>query len=83
MSATWTFDVSGATGLVLSIDMGAMGDFESSDTFEWTYSIDGGPTLTAFASTVDEADSFTYTLEGGADSDAERPDAGAGDDPVE
>ena len=27
--ATWSFNVSGATGLVLSIDMGAMGDFES------------------------------------------------------
>jgi predicted extracellular nuclease len=66
VSATWEFDVSGATGLVLSIDMGAMGDFESSDSFEWTYSIDGGPELTAFASTVDEAGSFSYTLEGGA-----------------
>jgi predicted extracellular nuclease len=65
VSATWEFDITGATGLVLSIDMGAMGDFEASDTFEWTYSIDGGPELTAFASTVDEAGSFTYTLEGG------------------
>jgi hypothetical protein len=66
VSATWEFDVSGATGMVLSIDMGAMGDFESSDFFEWSYSIDGGPVLTAFSSTVDEAGSFTYTLEGGA-----------------
>ncbi len=65
VSATWEFDVSGATGLVLSIDMGAMGDFESSDSFEWTYSIDGSPELTAFSSTVDEAGSFTYTLEDG------------------
>jgi hypothetical protein len=65
VSATWEFDISGATGLVLLIDMGAMGDFESSDTFEWTYSIDGGPTLVAFASTVDEAGSYVYTLEGG------------------
>ena len=66
VSATWVFDVSGASGLGLSIDMGAMGDFESSDYFEWTYSIDGGPTLTAFSSSVDESGSFTYTLEGGA-----------------
>ena len=66
VSATWTFDVSAASlGLVLSIDMGAMGDFESSDSFEWTYSIDGGPVSTAFASTVDQAASFTYVLEGG------------------
>ncbi|MDH3432051.1 MAG: hypothetical protein OEQ14_18785, partial [Gammaproteobacteria bacterium] len=66
VSATWVFDVAGATGLGLSIDMGAMGDFESSDFFEWTYSIDGGPAMIAFASTVDEAGSHTYTLEGGA-----------------
>ena len=66
VSATWAFDISGANNLGLSIDMGAMGDFESSDCFEWTYSIDGGPTMTAFASTVDEAASYTYTLEGGA-----------------
>ena len=65
VSATWVFDVSGASGLGLSIDMGAMGDFESSDFFEWTYSIDGGPTITAFASAVDEAGSFAYVLEGG------------------
>ena len=67
VSATWVFDISGATGaLGLSIDMGAMGDFESSDFFEWTYSIDGGPTLTAFANTVDESGSHTYTMDGGA-----------------
>ena len=30
------------------------------------YSIDGGPTLIAFATTVDEDGSFTYTLEGGS-----------------
>ncbi|MBT8039450.1 MAG: hypothetical protein KJN78_04370 [Gammaproteobacteria bacterium] len=66
VSATWEFDVSGLGGLELSIDMGAMGDFESSDFFEWTYSIDGGPDLVAFASSVDENGSFTYTLEGGA-----------------
>lgn len=67
VSATWEFDVSGASGLGLSIDMGAMGDFESSDAFEWTYSVDGAATLTAFSSTVDESGSHTYTLEGGAE----------------
>ena len=65
VSATWVFDISGASGLGLLIDMGAMGDFESSDFFEWTYRVDGGPSQTAFASTVDEAGSYTYTLEGG------------------
>jgi predicted extracellular nuclease len=66
VSATWVFNISGASDLSLSIDMGAMGDFESSDYFVWKYSIDGGATQTSFASTVDEAGSHKYTLEGGA-----------------
>ena len=65
VSATWVFDISGASNLGLSIDMGAMGDFETSDYFVWSYSIDGGPAMTAFASSVDEAADYTYTLEGG------------------
>ena len=66
VSATWVFNIAGATDLALSIDMGAMGDFEGNDTFTWTYSIDGGPTMTAFQNAVDEAASHTYTLAGGA-----------------
>jgi predicted extracellular nuclease len=67
VTATWEFDISGASNLELSIDMGAMGDFEAaSDSFVWEYSIDGGPVQTAFASSVDEAGSYTYTMEGGA-----------------
>ena len=66
VAADWVFDVSGASLLELSIDMGAMGDFESTDFFEWTYQFDGGTVITAFMSTVDEASSYTYTLEGGA-----------------
>ncbi|MBT8241658.1 MAG: hypothetical protein KJN63_10565, partial [Acidimicrobiia bacterium] len=65
VTATWVFDINGASDLGLSIDMGAMGDFESSDAFTWTYSIDGGPIATAFQNFVDEDDSFTYTLEDG------------------
>ncbi len=67
VSATWVFDISGASGLALSIDMGAMGDFESSDTFVWEYQFDGGAVQTAFASAVDEAGSNTYTLESGTE----------------
>jgi predicted extracellular nuclease len=66
VSATWVFDVSGTSDLSLSIDMGAMGDFESSDFFVWEYQFDGGTVETAFANTVDEAGSYTYTLEGGS-----------------
>ncbi|MDH3730355.1 MAG: endonuclease/exonuclease/phosphatase family protein [Acidimicrobiia bacterium] len=66
VAATWVFDVSTATSdLGLSIDMGAMGDFESSDFFEWTYQFDSGSVETAFASSVDEAGSLAYTLAGG------------------
>ncbi len=63
--ATWVFDVNGVSDLSLSIDMGAMGDFESSDWFTWEYQLDGGTVETAFANTVDEAGSYTYVLEGG------------------
>ena len=66
VTAVWSFDISGASNLGLSINMGAMGDFEPTDTFTWTYQIDGAPAQTAFASTVDESVSQTYTLESGA-----------------
>ena len=66
VSATWVFDITGGSDLGVSVDMGAMGDFESTDFFEWTYSIDGGPTSVAFSSTVDEAGSNAYTLDGGS-----------------
>ena len=65
VTATWVFGIAGVPGLSLSIDMGAMGDFEASDHFVWEYSIDGGPVLTAFENTVDEAGSYTYILESG------------------
>jgi hypothetical protein len=75
--ATWVFDISGASGLALSIDMGAMGDFEASPTtgdfFDWSYSIDGGATMVAFASTVDEAATITYTMEGGTPATLDDP----------
>ncbi len=67
VAAEWVFDISGASNLELSIAMGAMGDFEaSSDSFEWSYVIDGGTPVVAFASSVDEATSQTYTMDGGA-----------------
>lgn len=69
-TATWTFDVSDASALEVSIDMAAMGDFEATgtnrDRFDWTYSLDGGEFLPLFNSSVDEAASADYTLAGGA-----------------
>lgn len=65
-TATWVFDVAGATGLEVSIDMGAVGDFESSnDAFNWTYSIDGAPLQPLFTSSINEAASQTYTFASG------------------
>lgn len=68
-TATWTFDVSGASALEVTIDMGAMGDFEATgvnrDRFDWTYSLDGGDLLPLFTSSVDEDASAVYTLADG------------------
>jgi hypothetical protein len=51
----------------LAIDIGAMGDFEAGgDYFRIEAAIDGGVPQLLFESTVDEAGSQDYTLEGGA-----------------
>jgi len=60
--ATWTFDVSGLSDLSFSVDMGAMGDFEAADQFNWTYSLDGSPEASLFSITFDGAGSANYTL---------------------
>lgn len=73
VSASWDFDISGFADLSLSLDIGAMGDFEDDvpspageDFFTWSYAIDGGASTVLFDSFVDEALSQMYTLEGGA-----------------
>ncbi|RIK73503.1 MAG: hypothetical protein DCC67_17825 [Planctomycetota bacterium] len=67
--ATWAFDVSDATGLEVSIDMAAMGDFEATgvnaDAFHWAYSMDGAPFQPLFISSVDGSSSALYTLADG------------------
>lgn len=65
-TATWEFNVSGASALEVSIDMAAMGDFDpTTDSFDWTYSIDGGSALPLFTSSVNSSGSATYTLADG------------------
>jgi hypothetical protein len=65
-TATWQFDISGGTNLSILIDFAAGGDFESSgDSFVFAASIDGGAPVNIFTSSVDEADSLTYTFEDG------------------
>ncbi len=66
VSAEWVFDVSGATNMSLSLDMAAMGDFESSDVFNWSYSLDGGALTSLFDGFADETIAQDYMLEGGA-----------------
>jgi hypothetical protein len=68
-TATWVFNVAGAANLQVSVDMGAMGNFEAggvdADTYTWTYSLDGGAFQPLFTSSVNEAVSATYTLANG------------------
>lgn len=68
-TATWIFDVSGSSALEVSIDLGAMGDFEATgvnrDRFDWTYSLDGEDFLPLFTSSVDEDASAVYALADG------------------
>lgn len=68
VTATWTFDVSSATGpLFLNIDAGAMGDFEAnSDLFEFSVGPDSASLTTVLTATVDEDASRPYTMDGGA-----------------
>lgn len=65
-SATWTFDISGATDLSLAIDFAAMGDFESGDnSYFFTAQIDAGPAQTIFSIDSDDNATMDYILEGG------------------
>ncbi|MFK8029360.1 MAG: PEP-CTERM sorting domain-containing protein [Gammaproteobacteria bacterium] len=66
VAAQWVFDIAGASNLGLSMDMAAMGDFESSDVFSWQYAIDGGPLMTLFEGITDDTIAQDYTLEGGS-----------------
>ncbi len=67
VSAEWVFNISSAVNLTaITIDMGAMGDFEAAnDNFTWSYSIDGGPFTNIFIMTPDESATATYTMDNG------------------
>ncbi|WP_217358699.1 ExeM/NucH family extracellular endonuclease [Thalassococcus sp. S3] len=67
VSATWSFDIAGFEDLSLSVDVGAMGDFEADDSFTLSYNIDGGAEVTLFEFRADEDASQTYTLADGDD----------------
>jgi len=65
-SASWTFDITGVTGLSVNLDIAAMGDFEATDANDFTWSIDGSAPAPLFTSSVDEAGNQDYMMEGGA-----------------
>ncbi|ASP49162.1 hypothetical protein [Cognaticolwellia beringensis] len=58
--ASWQVDITNLTAIKLLIDMAAMGDFESSDEFEWRYSIDNNPFSSLFqgVSNLDSQQSY-------------------------
>lgn len=68
-TAEWTIDISGLSSLALSVDVGAMGNFEATSTvispmdlFSFTVSIDGGAFTPVMLFGVNEAIEHTYRL---------------------
>ncbi len=60
-TASWIFNISGASGMSLAIDIGAIGDFESSDNHSFAISIDGGTAVELLRFEAAEAiDAQTY-----------------------
>ncbi len=73
VSVTWTASTAGATGLSVSFEIAAMGDFEPGDAMTMTASFDGGAAETLFTSTLDDDGVFTYVLQSGAMVDLNDP----------
>ncbi|QDT70173.1 hypothetical protein MalM25_31190 [Planctomycetes bacterium MalM25] len=65
VSAEWEFNVAGRSNLELSIDFAMVGEFESSDVYEFSYQIDDGPVLPAFTLTGLEGAAYGYTMDDG------------------
>ncbi|MDA0660950.1 MAG: hypothetical protein O3C60_19280 [Planctomycetota bacterium] len=61
----WQFDVTGFNGLSFNVQLGAMGDFEVDDVYDWKYSWDGTTYVNLLISTIDLAGSHEYTLANG------------------
>jgi hypothetical protein len=77
VQAVWEFDVFNYENMTITIDFGAMGDFEGPgsdpDIFDFTYSIDGSPAQPLFTSTIDEDGMHTYVMEDGTTRDLDDP----------
>jgi len=67
INVDFVFDISGDTNIVVSVDIAAMGDFEAGlDFMDFSYSLDGGPLVPLFTSSVNEAINQSYTMDSGA-----------------
>ncbi len=67
VSVDWIFDVSTATEGVsmICVDVSAMGDFESTDTHDWSLDIDGGGFTNLFSLIVDDNGLASYDITNG------------------
>lgn len=84
VTATWVFDTSSTTSdMELSVDLGAMGDFELGDDqadppivqdeFRWSYKVDDGSFHTFLVALADEEGTYTYTMADGTTRDWDDP----------
>ncbi len=64
-TAVWSFDVTGSTDISVAMDFAAMGDFESSDSYNLSYAFDGNSYQSLFEIDVETALSQNYTMENG------------------
>tara|TARA_B100000446_G_C10549460_1_gene339737 strand:+ start:424 stop:1380 length:957 start_codon:yes stop_codon:yes gene_type:complete len=64
--AKWLFDISGTDSLEIQLDIAAMGDFEISDWFRWSYQIDDNPLYPLFKIETDTTQEHSYQLASGA-----------------
>jgi PKD domain len=64
-----TFDITGRSNINVSMQMGAMGDYElagaTPDFFNWTFAIDAAAPAPLFTTAIDEAATQDYTLANG------------------
>jgi MYXO-CTERM domain-containing protein len=62
-TASFVFDIFGATNIMVSMDWVAQGDFEATDALVVEYDIDGGGFFPLFTATVNEDIDQTYTMD--------------------
>lgn len=72
-SAEWVFDIAGGGVVDVSVDFAAMGDFVTSGSWAFEYSIDGAPFAPLYTLTGDGSRTQTYTLEDGSVIDIDDP----------